>query len=122
MAGSARPGTLPTRSGRRARRGSRPHIIDETLFSRVVTKERHRSDRTKRPLALLIVTLRDPLVDDVSSLWGAIIDALMTATRDIDIVGWFDHSLALGVAVAGIGGEDPLEACRAIQARVRREL
>ncbi|HXJ80976.1 MAG TPA: sugar transferase, partial [Candidatus Methylomirabilis sp.] len=99
----------------------RPYVLDEEQFGLALTRERYRSDRSRRPFGLLVVTIADEPSPNSSRVWAAAIRALTAATRDTDVAGWLEWPVAVGVIVPEIT-VDPLAACRAIQARVRREL
>ena len=99
----------------------RPYVLDEDQFGLALTRERYRSDRSRRPFGLLVFTIADETPPDSSRLWETTIGALSAATRDTDVAGWLEWPVALGVIVSEIT-VDPLAACRAIQARFQREL
>jgi lipopolysaccharide/colanic/teichoic acid biosynthesis glycosyltransferase len=103
-------------------RGRRLHILDEDLFGRTLTRERHRSDRSKRPFVLLLVTTSEDPAHVPSSWWETTIDTVIAATRDTDVTGWFHRRLAFGVILPEVRAEDSRDACQAIQARLRRQL
>jgi lipopolysaccharide/colanic/teichoic acid biosynthesis glycosyltransferase len=102
---------------------ARSAILTEELFRGILSRERKRSDRSRRPFGLLLVGL--PTTNGPSSTGkqsDAALDALLTVTRDTDIVGWVKARALVGVIVPDLGEHDIAKACDEFRARYRREL
>ena len=97
------------------------HVINDELFRDVLIRERKRADRFDQPLALLLVTGNTQLGSDSSSIWASAIEALAAATRETDILGWFEPRALLGVILPEIAASDGAITDE-LEARVRREL
>ena len=113
----ARPRPCQAEDGR-----VRPHVIDEALFRRVVTRERRRADRTNQPFVLLLVRLRDGRGPGASAIWEAAIAAVAAAGRATDIPGWLERQVVFAVILTEIHESDLTRACEGLEARVRRQL
>jgi lipopolysaccharide/colanic/teichoic acid biosynthesis glycosyltransferase len=101
--------------------GPAPAVLDEELFSRLLVRERKRSERSGRPFMLLRLGAREPL--DPRSVKGSmVLSALAAATRRTDMVGWLDCPHVVGVILTEAGGRDRTAALRAVRTRVSREI
>ena len=100
---------------RSASRGSQPQtglapkeVLTEEIFRRMISMERKRSERTQRPFVLLLMdTGRSHKGKNVSILLD-ILSALQPATRETDIMGWYETNSAVGVMFTEITLENNL--------------
>jgi len=99
-------------------RGS--HCISELLFHDVLLRERKRADRSQQPLVLLIVTINDAKHDE-RAMWSSALDAVTSATRETDIVGWLRTDAVLGIVLTEIRTAE-LGPIQHVRRRIRREL
>jgi len=100
----------------------RPHVINEGLFRRVLVRERKRSDRSNQPVVLLLLDLDDGLGTGSSLIWEAAIETLAAATRETDVLGWFEWRAVIGVIVSEIRVSDLANTCDGLDTRVRQKL
>ncbi len=107
-------------SGRLANKSGQPHVFDEALFRGVLLRERRRADRSRLPVALLLLEI-DPSGASVSSTWSAAIEALRAATRQTDVLGWVEVNQVIGILLTDITAPSAGFA-RVVDTRVRREL
>ena len=99
-------------------RGS--HCISELLFHDVLLRERKRADRSQQPLVLLIVTINDAQRDE-RAMWSSALDAVTSATRETDIVGWLRTDAVLGIVMTEVKTAE-LGPIQHVRRRIRREL
>jgi lipopolysaccharide/colanic/teichoic acid biosynthesis glycosyltransferase len=86
-------------------RGSQPRtntapkeVLTEQIFRRMISLERKRSERTQRPFVLLLMdTGRARPTDKNGRILLDILSALQTATRETDVMGWYEPNSAVGV-------------------------
>jgi lipopolysaccharide/colanic/teichoic acid biosynthesis glycosyltransferase len=95
------------------------YVIGEQLFRDALMRERRRADRSHETLTLLLVKSDSNVLGEAG--WKAAVDAVASAKRDTDILGWFKHHSTLGVILADVREPEPLVAAH-IEARIRREL
>jgi lipopolysaccharide/colanic/teichoic acid biosynthesis glycosyltransferase len=101
-------------------RGS--HCISELLFHDVLLRERKRADRSQQPLVLLIVTIdKDDAKHDEPAMWSSALDAVTSATRETDIVGWLRTDAVLGIVLTEVRTAE-LGPLQHVRRRIRREL
>jgi lipopolysaccharide/colanic/teichoic acid biosynthesis glycosyltransferase len=101
-----------------------PHILAQELFRGVLARERRRSGRSNRPFGLLLLkpaSGESPRATS-STNWETIIDALIAAKRDTDIVGWLEKRALIGAIVPDIGEPSLSDSCEQLGAQCRREL
>ncbi len=79
------------------------HVLGETLLRGALIRERRRADRSNEPLALLLVRLATASAPDGVQ---EVISALISAKRDTDIVGWFEHGRTLAVIMPEVSPAD----------------
>src|SRR5205807_8494750 len=116
------PGQTRTRACDQGDGRGRPHVINEELFRRVLIRERKRSDRFNQPVVLLLLDLDDGLGVGSSLIWEAAIEALAAATRETDVLGWFEWRAVIGVIVSEIRVSDLANTCDGLDTRVRQKL
>jgi hypothetical protein len=76
-------------------------VVAEKQFRDVLVRERKRADRFARPFVLVLVSVKAGRPAD-SSAWQSVIEALHSAKRDTDVLGWFERESSLGLIVPEI--------------------
>src|SRR2546425_11201984 len=99
----------------------RPHVINEELFRTVLSRERKRADRSNQPFALLLVDMNDGLGAD-SSILEAAIEALAAATRETDVLGWFEWRAVGGGIGPEVRAANLANTCEGLDTRGRRKV
>ena len=73
-------------------------VLTEQVFHRMIALERKRSERTQRPFVLLLMDTGCSLPTDKSGrILLDILSALQAATRETDIMGWYESNSVVGV-------------------------
>jgi lipopolysaccharide/colanic/teichoic acid biosynthesis glycosyltransferase len=82
-------------------------VLDETAFHRLISRERKRSERSRRPFVLLLVDSGRKATRSENS--GRILDdlvhALQGATRETDVTGWYEENTIIGVMFTEIDAD-----------------
>ena len=99
----------------------RPSVVSEPLFKGALLRETKRMERSDRAFALLLVSVDERSGDDALVVWGPIAGALEAATRDTDVVGWFERDGVMGVLLSEIESSDSA-VVSGIEHRVRDEI
>ena len=79
----------------------------EDYFTEVLSNERKRTERTKRPFLLMLLDIerfqrvkrKDEVLKDIASV-------LFSSTREIDVKGWYKHDSIIGVLFTEMNGTD----------------
>jgi lipopolysaccharide/colanic/teichoic acid biosynthesis glycosyltransferase len=105
-----------------ADRHGRWHMMSAEMFRGVLIRERKRADRSSDCFVLMLV--------DVSEIAGAVgsravgnaaIDAVASAKRETDVMGWFEDQSVIGLIVPQLGEGNSFPAAD-LEQRVRGEL
>jgi len=71
---------------------------DEDAFNRILALERKRSERSKRPFMLLLLSLnRVPADENGNDSRAKILTSLSESKRDTDVLGWYRSGSVIGI-------------------------
>jgi exopolysaccharide biosynthesis polyprenyl glycosylphosphotransferase len=83
-------------------------VLSEEAFQRVISLERHRSERSRKSFLLMLLDMGDPQPPS-EGRWKylyELIAALSVATRDTDVAGWYKNDCVMGVIFTEISLDD----------------
>lgn len=73
-------------------------VLDQESFRRMIALERKRSERSRKPVLLLLLGVGEYLpAGQNGQVLGKILSALSFSTRDTDVTGWYKHGSVVGV-------------------------
>ncbi|MCX5798943.1 MAG: exopolysaccharide biosynthesis polyprenyl glycosylphosphotransferase [Proteobacteria bacterium] len=73
-------------------------FYDENSFNRKLYIERKRTERSKKPFLLMLINIENVLqTDKDNQVLKKIVSTLFTATRDIDVKGWYQYRAVVGI-------------------------
>ena len=73
-------------------------FYDENSFNRKLYIERKRTERSKKPFLLMLINIENVLQTDTDNqVLKKIVSTLFTATRDIDVKGWYQYRAVVGI-------------------------
>lgn len=83
-------------------------VLGEELFQRMISLERKRSERSRKPFLLMIVDMGDQqrTSERVTKALTSILTGVSEGTRETDVVGWFKTGHSVGVMFTEISIED----------------
>ncbi len=81
----------------------RRHVLDEAIFRTALVRERKRSDRSSRPLLLLLARLDDRLAWTPEAT-RAMAAAVMSVKDGSQVAGWFEDGRTIGLIAPEIEG------------------
>jgi exopolysaccharide biosynthesis polyprenyl glycosylphosphotransferase len=82
-------------------------ILNAEEFRRMITLERKRSERSRKPFMLLLLDMGDELPSERNGrILGKILSALALSTRDTDVTGWYSNNCVVGVMFTEIAIEE----------------
>lgn len=94
-------------------------VLSEGTFRGMIAIERKRSERSRQPFLLMLVEVNSPQgVAHDRELLAKIADLLIPASRETDLVGWFDERTTLGVLFTGLAIGDKNTVLATMQDRV----
>lgn len=71
--------------------------LSESAFQRSIALERKRTERSQKPILLMLLRADEKANGRSSQLLGSLLPILLEQTREIDIVGWYEEGSAVGV-------------------------
>ena len=81
-------------------------VLSEQEFRRMISLERKRSERSRKPFLLMLLDLGENLCSEKSTkVLAEILDALSQSIRETDIVGWYEEHSTVGITFTEIGVE-----------------
>jgi lipopolysaccharide/colanic/teichoic acid biosynthesis glycosyltransferase len=84
-------------------------VLNQEVFRRMISLERKRSERTQRPFVLLLMdTGRTQPTEKDGRILLDILSALQSATRETDVMGWYEEKSSVGVMFTEITLENNL--------------
>jgi exopolysaccharide biosynthesis polyprenyl glycosylphosphotransferase len=82
-------------------------VLDEVSFQKMISLERKRTERSKKPFLLMLLDAGDFFPPDHNShALTKILGALATSTRETDVTGWYKGNTVVGVMFTEVVIED----------------
>jgi lipopolysaccharide/colanic/teichoic acid biosynthesis glycosyltransferase len=98
-------------------------ILDADEFRRMITLERKRSERSRKPFMLLLLDMGDHLPSEKNGrILGKILSALSASARDTDVTGWYSKDCVVGVMFTEIAIEEGASTPTTIHTRITEAL
>jgi lipopolysaccharide/colanic/teichoic acid biosynthesis glycosyltransferase len=98
-------------------------ILNAEAFRRMITLERKRSERSRKPFMLLLLDMGDRLPSEKNGkILGKILAALSRSTRDTDVTGWYANNCVVGVMFTEIATGDSSSVPSTIIGRITETL
>jgi lipopolysaccharide/colanic/teichoic acid biosynthesis glycosyltransferase len=98
-------------------------ILSEESFKRTIAVERKRTERSREPFLLMLVEAgRHHRTEKNGKALGKIISAMLSSTRETDVVGWYRDRTTVGVMFTGLAIEDKSAVLSTILSRVSAAL
>lgn len=98
-------------------------VLDEESFQRMISMERKRSERSRKPFLLMLLDTGDYLSPNKNGhVLSRILTALTASTRETDVTGWYRHNAVVGVMFTEIAPEDNRTVLSTMLTRVSKTL
>jgi exopolysaccharide biosynthesis polyprenyl glycosylphosphotransferase len=98
-------------------------VLDEEAFHRMISLERKRTERSKKPFLLMLVDMETNLRSDSNEkALDRILPALSLATRETDVTGWYKNDAVVGVMFTEFGADDRNTILSTLMTRVSETL
>jgi len=83
-------------------------VLHEDAFVSMLYLERRRAERAQKPFVLMLVDVKSAISDGQKNLTlGKVTNALLSVTRETDIVGWYLEDQLIGVIGTEVGKAKP---------------
>ena len=98
-------------------------VLNEGAFHRMISLERKRTERSRKPFLLMLVDMGDGLRSDSNDkALDKILSALSLSTRETDVTGWYKNNSVVGVMFTEFGADDRNTILTTIMTRVSETL
>jgi lipopolysaccharide/colanic/teichoic acid biosynthesis glycosyltransferase len=98
-------------------------ILNEESFKRMIAIERKRTERSREPFLLMLLEAGNhQRAEKNGSALDKIISAMLSSTRETDVVGWYKDCTTVGVMFTGLTIEDKNAVLSTILSRVSAAL
>lgn len=98
-------------------------VLSEENFKRTIAVERKRTERSREPFLLMLVEAGRPRDTEKSGkALDKIVSAMLSSTRETDVVGWYKGRTTVGVMFTGLAIQDRSTVLSTILARVSAAL
>ena len=98
-------------------------ILNEESFQKMISLERKRSERSRKPFLLMLVDMGGyPPSEAATKALGNILTALSACTRETDVTGWYKKNSVVGAMFIEVGLEDRASALGTMITRVSETL
>jgi len=83
-------------------------ILNEEAFRRVISRERQRSERSRKPFLLMLLDLGDPELPSAATgkNLGKLLATLSVGIRETDVAGWYRNDCVVGIMFTEIALDD----------------
>ena len=98
-------------------------VLNEEAFHRMISLERKRTERSRKPFLLMLLDVGDGLHSDhQEQALDKILSALSLSTRETDVTGWYKNHSVVGVMFTEFGADDRNTILSTLMTRVSETL
>ncbi len=95
-------------------------LYNEEFFKKLLSIERKRTERSKRPFLLLLIDIEKILsVLHSSEVFYDLVSVLFRTTRETDMRGWYRHNAEIGIICTEIGEDDSRMSAETIAMKIK---
>jgi len=85
---------------------TRTHVLQEETFQNMLTLERRRAERSRKPFVLMLLDASlSPDAGTADLLMSRVTSVLLKSTRETDLVGWYKKGVILGILFTEVSVE-----------------
>ena len=98
-------------------------VLNEGAFHRIISLERKRTERSRKPFLLMLLDIGNRLRSDKQGkALDKILSALSLSTRETDVTGWYQTNAVVGVMFTEFGLDDRNTILSTMMSRVSETL
>jgi exopolysaccharide biosynthesis polyprenyl glycosylphosphotransferase len=102
---------------------SRDEVIQEESFHSMLTLERRRAERSRKPFVLMLLDASAFIEDKTADRFMSRVTAvLMKSTRETDLIGWYEKGVILGVIFTEVSFEGEKSITEILRSKVLNAL
>ena len=101
----------------------REDVLAEATFHALLTHERRRAERSRKPFVLMLLELHAMHAKSVGAAFSERVkSAIAGATRETDLIGWYEEGRILAVIFAELNGEENLPVDELLRSKIETVL
>src|ERR1700752_96427 len=101
----------------------REEVLAETTFHALLTHERRRAERSRKPFVLMRLELHALHAKSVGASFSERVSLAITgATRETDLIGWYEQGRILAVIFAELNVEENVPVAELLRSKVETVL
>ncbi len=78
-------------------------VLNEEAFQRMIAIERKRTERSRKPFLLMLLDAGNHQGSEKNGkALDSIVSALLSSTRETDVIGWYKDRTTVGVMFTGL--------------------
>src|ERR1700680_3917518 len=107
--------SAPNHSG--ASEGAQEEVLDENVFHSMLTLERRRAERSRKPFVLMLL---DASLENgtAEQILGQAVDIVVANKRETDLVGWYKRGAILGIIFTEVSLEGNLPITETLRSKM----
>jgi lipopolysaccharide/colanic/teichoic acid biosynthesis glycosyltransferase len=98
-------------------------VLTETTFHALLTHERRRAERSRKPFVLMLLEMHASQAKSVGASFSERVkSAIAGATRETDLIGWYEEGRILAVIFAELNVEENLPVAELLRSKIEAAL
>ena len=97
-------------------------VVNEDAFQRMLAVERKRTERSRKPFLLMLLDAGNHGSEKNGKALNNIVSALLSSTRETDVIGWYKGRTTVGVIFTELQIDDKTSILSTILTRVSTTL
>src|SRR5579862_3243567 len=98
---------------------SREEVLAETTFHALLTHERRRAERSRKPFVLMLLEMHALHAKSVGAAFSERVkSAISGATRETDLIGWYEDGRILAVIFAELNVEENTPVAELLRSKI----
>lgn len=86
-------------------------LVEEVCFRETITRERERSERSGRAMALFLINVKTENCKDSAASLDAVTKAVSSIKLDIGALGWFEDQRTVGLLISEVSSAESASIC-----------
>jgi lipopolysaccharide/colanic/teichoic acid biosynthesis glycosyltransferase len=101
----------------------REEVLAETTFHALLTHERRRAERSRKPFVLMLLEMHALHAKSVGASFSErVSSALAGATRETDLIGWYEEGRILAAIFAELNVEENVPVAELLRSKIEKVL
>jgi len=98
-------------------------VLTETTFHALLTHERRRAERSRKPFVLMLLEMHASQAKSVGASFSERVkSAIAGATRETDLIGWYEEGRILAVIFAELNVEENVPVAELLRSKIETAL